>query len=74
MGFRALTARKHTMATLENATEAAIDDARAKAEIAIEKILRDLEHDTMRKVYAVDIDTMNFPTPDVEIIFRDEAP
>jgi hypothetical protein len=63
------------METQKEATEAAIDNARAKAEIAIEKIIRDLEHDTMRKIYAVDVNTGNFLPPlNVEIIFRDEVP
>jgi len=55
------------MATLEQATEAAIDAARAKAEIAIEKILLGLEYETMLRVDQVSVDTRNFANCDVEI-------
>lgn len=54
-----------------DATEAAVDNARAKAEIAIEKILHDLEHATMLKIDQVQIDTRNFANLNVEIFFRD---
>ena len=57
--------------TLTKAIEAAADNARAKAKIAIEKILQGLEHDTMLKIDHVDVDTRNFANLNVEIFFRD---
>jgi len=66
------------MATLDlpsealiTAAEAAANNARAKAEIAIEKILQGLEHDTMLKIDQVEVDTRNFANLNVEIFFRD---
>jgi len=59
------------MGALDAATEAAINDARAKAEIAIEKILMGLENDTGRRLDQVTIDTRNFANCDVEIFFRE---
>lgn len=56
---------------LKEAIAAAADNARAKAEIAIEKILRGLEHDTMLKIDQVQVDTRNFAELNVEIFFRD---
>jgi hypothetical protein len=56
---------------LKAAIDAAADNARAKAEIAIEKILRGLEHDTMLKIDQVQIDTRNFAELNVEIFFRE---
>jgi len=49
------------------------DAARAKAEIAIEKILLDLEHDTMSTLDSVEVDTRNFANCNVEIFFRGES-
>ena len=59
------------MATLEQATQQAIDNARAKAEIAIEKILLGLEHDTHCRIDHVNVDTRNFANCDVEIFFKE---
>lgn len=59
------------MTVLERATENAIGDARVKAEIAIERILIGLEHDTGCKVDRVDVDTRNFANYDCEIFFQD---
>jgi hypothetical protein len=56
---------------LKSAIQAAADNARAKAEIAIEKILHGLEHDTMLKIDQVQVDTRNFANLNVEIFFRD---
>jgi len=56
---------------LTAAMEAAADNARAKAEIAIEKILQGLEHDTMLKIDSVEVDTRNFANLNVEIFFQD---
>jgi hypothetical protein len=56
---------------LINACEAAANHARAKAEAAIEKILRGLEHDTMLRIGRVEVDTQNFESPSVEIQFRE---
>jgi hypothetical protein len=50
--------------------ERAIDVACAKAEKAIRKILLGLEHDTMRRVEQVNVDTRNFAECSVEIFFR----
>ena len=49
--------------------DAQIDDARAKAEIAIEKILLDLEETTGCKIDEVSVDVRNFANCDVEIWF-----
>lgn len=46
-------------------------DARVKAEIAIERILFGLEHETGCKVDRVDVDTRNFASYDCEIFFRE---
>lgn len=56
---------------LKSAMQAAADNARAKAEIAIKKILHGLEHDTMLKIDQVQVDTRNFANLNVEIFFRD---
>lgn len=56
---------------LKSAMQASADNARAKAEIAIEKILHGLEHDTMLKIDQVQVDTRNFANLNVEIFFRD---
>lgn len=56
---------------LKKAIAAAADSARAKAEIAIEKILQGLEHDTMLKIDNVEVDTRNFANLNVEIFFHD---
>lgn len=56
---------------LKSAMQSAADNARAKAEIAIEKILHGLEHDTMLKIDQVQVDTRNFANLNVEIFFRD---
>lgn len=58
--------------TLTAAIEAAADNARAKAEIAIEKILHALEHDTMLKIDQVQVDTRNFSNLNVEIFFQEK--
>ncbi len=58
--------------TLTKAIEAAADHARAKAEIAIEKILQGLEHDTMLKIDQVEVDTRNFANLNVEIFFQEK--
>ena len=59
-------------AALTEAIEAAADNARAKAEIAIERILQGLEHDTMLKIDQVQIDTRNFANLNVEIFFHEK--
>ena len=56
---------------LERASQAAVDDARAKAEIQIEKILNGLEYETKRKLKTVEVDTDNFELPQVEITFHE---
>lgn len=56
---------------LQSAIAAAADNARAKAEIAIEKILQGLEHGTMLKIDQVQVDTRNFANLNVEIFFRE---
>ncbi len=48
------------------------DDKRARAEIAIERILRNLEEQT-EQIDRVDIDTQNFANLSVEIFFKSEA-
>lgn len=60
----------HPSEALTKATEAAAENARAKAEIAIEKILHDLEHVTMLKIDSVEVDTRNFANLNVEIFFQ----
>lgn len=57
---------------LKRAIAAAADNARAKAEISIEKILHGLEHDTMLKIDNVEVDTRNFANLNVEIFFREK--
>ncbi len=47
-----------------------LDDARAKAEIAIERILLDLENDTGLRLDSVEVDTRNFANCNVEIFFQ----
>lgn len=56
---------------LIDASEAAANHARVRAEMQIEKILKGLEHDTMIKIKQVDIDTQNYETPIVNIWFVD---
>ncbi|SHJ68727.1 hypothetical protein SAMN05444159_1233 [Bradyrhizobium lablabi] len=56
------------------ATEKAVDNARAKAEIAIEKILLGLEHDTLLRIDQVQVDTRNFANCNVEIFFVEKPP
>lgn len=58
---------------LKSAIEAAADNARAKAEIAIEKILLGLEQDTMLKIDRVDVDTRNFVNCNVAIFLSRKA-
>jgi len=53
-----------------DAMERAIDVATDKAEKAIQKILLSLEHDTMRRVDQVNVDTRNFANCSVEIFLR----
>ena len=60
-----------TAPTRTRATEAAIDNARAKAEIAIEKILQGLESDSGIEIDQVQVDTRNFSNLNVEIFFKD---
>ena len=48
------------------------DDKRARAEIAIEHILLDLESRT-EKIERVNVDTRNFANMNVEIFFKSEA-
>ena len=48
------------------------DDKRARAEIAIEHILLDLESAT-EKIDRVNVDTRNFANLNVEIFFKSEA-
>jgi hypothetical protein len=48
------------------------DDARARAEFAIEKILLNLESDTGKRLASVEVDTRNFANCNVEIFFDDE--
>lgn len=50
------------------------DDACAKAEIAIEKILRALEAESGGRIDYVEVDTRNFANLNVEIFFREGAP
>lgn len=45
------------------------DDLRAKAEIAIEKILIELVNETGKKLDHVSVDTRNFANCDCEIFF-----
>lgn len=59
------------MPTLLQRQEQAIGAAVSKAEIAIDRILRDLEHATMRKVKLVSVDTQNFKTPSAEIFLQE---
>jgi hypothetical protein len=47
------------------------DDKRARAEIAIERILLALQEDT-EKIDHVDVDTRNFANLSVEIFFKSE--
>ncbi len=58
---------------LVDAMQAAADNARAKAEIAIEKILQGLEHATMLKIDQVLVDTRNFANLNVEIFFQEKS-
>lgn len=60
-------------AALQASIQAAADNARAKAEIAIEKILNGLEHDTMLKIDQVQVDTRNFANLNVEIFFAEKV-
>lgn len=53
-----------------SAMERAVDVATEKAEKAIQKILLSLEHDTMRRVDRIVIDTRNFANCSVEIFLR----
>jgi len=48
------------------------DDKRARAEIAIESILLDLE-EAIEKIDRVNVDTRNFANLNVEIFFKSEA-
>lgn len=48
------------------------DDARARAEIAIQKILLDLENETGREIDEVNVDTRNFASLNVEIFFEEQ--
>ncbi len=48
------------------------DDERARAEMAIESILRDLEEAT-EKIDQVDVDTRNFANLAVVIFFKSEV-
>lgn len=47
--------------------------ARNRAEIAISKILRDLEMEIMRRIDAVDVDTRNFANLHVEIFLKPKS-
>lgn len=49
-----------------------VDDALAKAEIAIESILRNLEADTGKRVDYVEVDTRNFANCNVEIFLQEK--
>lgn len=55
------------MTTRAQATGDAIENTIAKAEIAIEKVLRDLERDTQLRLHEVTVDTQNFKTAAVRI-------
>jgi hypothetical protein len=56
------------------AREARVDDARAKAEIAIQRVLLDLEAAACMKIEEVSVDTRNFASLNVEIFFREPRP
>jgi hypothetical protein len=58
------------MATLEQATAEAIEVATAKAERAIQRILCNLENDTLLMVDQVTVDTRNFAQLRTEIHLR----
>ena len=51
-------------------TDKEIETACAKAEIAIEKILIDLENETGRMIGSVNVDTRNFANCNTEIFFE----
>lgn len=59
------------MATVEELTNEAIENARSKAEHAIEEILIELDYATCCKISHVMIDTRNFANYDCEITFQD---
>ena len=54
----------------QSAQNRAIDIATEKAEATIQKILRDLEYDTMCTVDRVEVDTRNHATYATEIFLR----
>lgn len=58
------------MAALEQATQKAIETATRKAELAIQKILLGLEHDTLLCIESVQVDTRNFSNMRVEIFLE----
>lgn len=58
------------MATLEQATDRAVEIAIRKAEKAIQKILCDLEHDTMLRVERAQIDVRPLALYAVDIGLR----
>ena len=56
--------------TKERTKLAKIDEARAKAVIAIERILLELEAATGLRLDTVEVDTRNFANCNVEIFFQ----
>lgn len=63
-------AKASQKAAFKNATAQAIATATAKAEIAIETVLKRLARDTMLKIERVSVDTENHPTCSVEIYLK----
>jgi len=59
-----------TEARRDEMTQDQIDDARAKAEIAIQKILLALEDETGVDIEDVNVDTRNFASLNVEIFME----
>ena len=60
-------AKDQQHAAFVSAQERAIETAIAKAEIAVEKILNRLAHDTKKRIKAVSVDTENHSSAAVEI-------
>jgi hypothetical protein len=58
------------LTTAERTKQVPIDEARAKAEIAIERILLNLTSETGLKLDTVEVDTRNFANCNVEIFFQ----
>ena len=55
---------------MELVTETKIDDARARLEIALEKLLIGFENDTGAKIEEVSVDTRNFARLNVEVFIK----